>query len=336
MINHHRRRTVGLLSAILLMTLVLGCSDQGGLDVLAPDRTADQLTHGSEPELDPTAADKSAGIPTEGTVVEGVSVPGVALGDTRLDVYASWGMPYSCTGPDAYGYSRCQFGSPYIGWAWVYFQAPEGREDTENPDDVATRIMWGEGFPGWFTTEGINTTIAEYDVDQLISAYPDAVLTYYQYSWYPDYLFSLTEYTRGFRVERPWNFYGGNASIFMSIFAPTDGPPDPPDPPDLIRVTDVTLTAEKVRGKRNIVGSIQLETSTGHSGEGAAVSAYWALPDGSNIELQGTAGGDGSLSFTLTNAAKKGTHYLFVTDVALEGFVYDRYGSVTYGSLDGR
>ena len=40
-------------------------------------------------------------------------------------------------------------------------------------------------------------------------------------------------------------------------------------------------------------------------------------------------------SFTLTNVAKKGTHYLFVTDVALEGFVYDRYGSVTYGSLDG-
>ena len=42
------------------------------------------------------------------------------------------------TGPDAYGYSRCQFGSPYIGWAWVFFQAPEGSEDTENPDDVVT------------------------------------------------------------------------------------------------------------------------------------------------------------------------------------------------------
>jgi hypothetical protein len=35
--------------------------------------------------------------PAEGTVVEGVSVPGIALGDTRAQVEAAYGQPKSCT-----------------------------------------------------------------------------------------------------------------------------------------------------------------------------------------------------------------------------------------------
>jgi hypothetical protein len=315
---------------------VFGCSGDGHRSTVGPDSDVivGHPTQNSKQILNLAATHAESSIPTEGTVIEGVSVPGVALGDTRLDVYASWGLPYSRTSYHVTGYSKYQFGSPFIGWAWVTFKAPEGSEQTENPDDIVTNVQWGEGFPDWVTTEGINTYIAEYEIEAVLAAYPDADVTYYQYSWYPDYVFSVTDYMRGIRVERPWNIYGGNASIFMSIFEPGP-PPDPPDPPDRIRVTDVTLTGYKVKGKENIVGTIQLETSTGDSAEGATISAYWSLPNGSKVQKQGTADSNGQITFTLTNVTKKGTHYLFVTDVVLEGFMYDKYNSDTYGSLTG-
>ena len=326
------RVTAFLLSALAVVALVGGCSHDSPTESSQPGQDPVLYTDTDADRDRPATATSESGPPAEGTVIEGVSVPGVALGDTRLDVYGSWGLPYSSSTLSAPGYSKCQYGSPYIGWAWVYFKAPEGSSESETIDDTVIRVQWGEGFSGWTTTEGINTDVARHEIEAVLAAYPDADVTYYQYSWYPDYVHSLTDYTRGIRVERPWNIYGGDMSVFMSIFEPGP-PPEPPDPPDRILVTDVSLTASKEKGKKTIVGTIHLETSTGDSAEGASVSAYWSLPNGDQVQEQGTADADGQVTFTLTNVAKKGTHYLFVTDVVLGEFMYDKYNSDTYGSL---
>jgi hypothetical protein len=78
--------------------------------------------------------------PAEGTAYEGVSVPGVALGDTRAQVQAAYGNPYSCTS----GYhvdddATCSYsleGFDHLGRVWINFRGPVGGLPNASPNDV--------------------------------------------------------------------------------------------------------------------------------------------------------------------------------------------------------
>ena len=112
-----------------------------------------------------------AAAPLQGTVVEGVSVPGIALGDTRAQVQTAYGEPNSCqsgsVGGDA---SYCQYPVEGGGQVGVHFRGPDGSGPSNSPDDVATGIRWFEQVSGWTTTAGVNTTLAKQDPEAVVAA----------------------------------------------------------------------------------------------------------------------------------------------------------------------
>jgi hypothetical protein len=55
-----------------------------------------------------------AGPPTEGVVVEGVSVPAVALGFTRDEVEAAYGEPSYCQSITAGDFAFCTYNVPFL------------------------------------------------------------------------------------------------------------------------------------------------------------------------------------------------------------------------------
>jgi hypothetical protein len=115
----------------------------------------------------------SADAPAQGTVVEGVSVPGIALGDTRAQVEAAYGPPYYCS-----GVSLCQFYVEGGGAVLMMYHSPDGGYATGSPDDFVYYIRWYQAVSGWVTTAGVNTALAYNDVDAVLAAYPNATITY--------------------------------------------------------------------------------------------------------------------------------------------------------------
>ena len=100
--------------------------------------------------------------PADGTVVEGVSVPGVALGDTRAQVQAAYGDPFSCTsGYNVDDDATCRY--PVEGFAdhlvsiWINFRGPDGGLPSASPDDVVSSVSWQDSISGWVTEPGAQT-----------------------------------------------------------------------------------------------------------------------------------------------------------------------------------
>ncbi|MHA2279154.1 MAG: hypothetical protein ACXAC2_25525 [Candidatus Kariarchaeaceae archaeon] len=90
-------------------------------------------------------------VPTTGVVQEGVSVPGVSLGDTRAEVVASWGEPRSCQYPDS---TYCKY-EPPEGIVTVNYKAVDGGQAYGADTDVVSSVGWYR-FTDWLTTAGIN------------------------------------------------------------------------------------------------------------------------------------------------------------------------------------
>ena len=101
--------------------------------------------------------------PSEGVVVEGESVPGIAVGDTRAQVVASNGEPRYCqSGAVAGDHSYCTYdvdGAPGSGHVWIRYRGPDGGNANNSPDDIVLTIDWYEAVSGWTTTAGVNTTL---------------------------------------------------------------------------------------------------------------------------------------------------------------------------------
>ena len=79
-----------------------------------------------------------AAAPAGGTVVEGVSVPGVALGDSRAQVQAAYGDPFSCTsGYNVDDDATCRYpveGFPdHLVSIWIKFRGPDGGLPSASP-----------------------------------------------------------------------------------------------------------------------------------------------------------------------------------------------------------
>jgi len=260
--------------------------------------------------------------PAEGTVVEGVSVPGIALGSTRAQVV------------EAYGDETlwCQ-GSGFCAWAVsgggqvdVHFRAPDGGEATNSPDDIVSSVSWFEAVSGWVTTAGVNTTLADENPEAAAAAYPDARVTYTQWGG----IYNIIDYEQGIAIYRPWILYSsGEVHVRMQIFYPREAPPLPEK---ITYVYDIDLLANKVKGKRQIRAWVGVRNQAHFAASEATVFARWTFPDGSTRAAESVTFGSGNAYFEI-NDAPRGTYTLTVEDVVLEDHRFDSENSVLSESV---
>ena len=271
-----------------------------------------------------TAVPVLAAAPTEGTVIEGVSVPGIALGFTRAQVEATYGEPDSCQGGDA---SYCQFPVDGGGQVGVHYRGSDGSGSSNSPDDVVLAIRWHEQVSGWTTTAGINTTMAAQDPAAVIAAYPNAEVTYNQFGG----IYSVVDHEGGVEVIWAPDFYSGTTRVNMAIFYPR---PTPPPQEKTTRIVDIDLTAKKLKGQRQINAQVQVQDERGYGAPGATVIASWVFPDGSTIAVQATTrGSSGSFAYFTMNVPSRGTYTLRIEDILLDGYRFDAENSLLSGSI---
>ena len=277
-----------------------------------------------------------ADAPATGTVVEGVSVPGVALGDTRAQVQTAYGDPYTCQSGSVPGdKAKCSYpveGLGHIGQVWIHYRGPDGGLPSASPDDVAYYISWWDSVSGWTTEEGgVNTTWARsvrQDPEAVLAVYPDAVITYGLFGA----MTKARDYGLGITIEWIYHFYSGFLGARMAISAPSE-PPEPPPPPDPVtRVTSISTWANKTKGKRTVWAYVWVDDEYWQDAVGATVIVDWTYPDGSTQRLQADTSSSGMASFEMHNV-KTGTHTLEVVDVTYLEHPFDRERSMLTSSI---
>ena len=272
-----------------------------------------------------TAIPALAHAPAEGPVVEGVSVPGIALGETRAQVDDAYGHPASCTYSTG---ATCSYNAEGGGQVNVNFRAPDGSPAQNLPDDVVTLIGWEPGVTGWVTTAGIDITIAREDPQAVIDAYPNADVTY----WYDGTFVSrVIDWELGILVDRYWEFYCGCAVATMAIFYPQEPPPPPPDP--LTRVTGVSMYDNKIKGERTVWAYVWVDDEYWADVVGATVIVDWTDPKGNTERLQAITTEDAGVARFEMNNVKSGTHSIEVVDVVYLEHPFDRENSVLTASI---
>jgi len=266
-------------------------------------------------------------VPAEGTVVEGVSVPGIALGNTRAQVEAANGQPDYCTDMSYYDGRRgldgiCQYDVVGINnggdQVTVHYFAPDGSPAQASPDDVVTSIYWYQVVSGWVTTAGVNTTLALNDPQAVIDAYPNAEVTYQG-----DYVYSIRDPELGISIVRYWNVYGAFTTVQMAIFKPYT-PTPPPPPPAMIRVDDIKMTGNR----RSVTARVLVVDDQDQLVEGALVEATWTYPNGDHLKVSAETAGDGWATFRI-NKARRGNYWFSIDNVSLDGYEYDYIHSIT-------
>jgi hypothetical protein len=270
-----------------------------------------------------------ADAPPQGTVVEGVSVPGVGLGDTRAEVQAAYGDPNTCQSGSVGGdQSYCSYPVEGGGNVWILYRGPDGGGPSASPDDVAVHISWTDQVSGWVTTAGVNTTWARAvreDPQAVQDVYPDAVITYNMFGA----MIQAVDYGQGIRITWNYHFYSGFLGVSMAISYPGE-PPPPPDP--VTRVTSISMWANKIKGKRTVWAYVWVDDEYWEDVVGATVIVDWTYPNGSTRRLQAVTSDSGVASFKVRNA-KTGTHSLEVVDVVYLEHPLDRDRSVLTASI---
>ena len=276
--------------------------------------------------------------PADGTVVEGVSVPGVALGDTRAQVQAAYGDPFSCTsGYNVDDDATCKY--PVEGFAdhlvhiYIRFRGPNGGLPNASPDDVVFSVTWNDSVPGW-TTEagGVNTEWANsvrQDPEAVLDVYPNAEITYGLFGA----MTRATDYELGVTIEWVYHFYSGFLGVRMTISAPSEPPPPPPPPEEVTRVTNINLYANKIKGKRTVTASVWVDDEYWNNAVGATVVVDWTHPDGNTQRLQANTNSSGLVTFEMRNV-RSGTHTLDVVDVVYGEHRFDKDLSTLTASID--
>lgn len=258
-----------------------------------------------------------ADAPAEGTVVEGVSVPGVALGDTRAQVEAAYGSPYYCS-----GVSLCQFYVAGGGTVLVMYHGPDSGYATGSPDDFVYYIRWYQLVSGWVTTAGVNTTLAFNDMEAVLTAYPNATISC------PTLLdTSIDDPALGIYINYHNSYPSGERSVWMAISFPDPNAPPPEE--YSVRVTAIDLYADK----RNVYARVHLQDNRYRYTSGASVAATWTLPDGSQLPVNGTTNSMGYAYFEF-DKAHRGTYMFTVDDVVFEDFPFDTQNSILSASID--
>lgn len=270
-----------------------------------------------------------AAAPSEGTVYEGASVPGIELGFSRTEVEASYGQPERCQaislpGDNAY----CAFRASNGALVSVWYRGVDGGFAHNSPDDVVTEIRWGETLSGWTTTAGINTAVAKTDPDAVIAAYPDAEVT-----GTPGVDGTLVDWLLGIQVRWTYDGYTGAIHVGMRIFEPLASLPTF----EQTHVQDLEMAGYKDRGVRRIYAWAQVLDEHRQAATYAAVYAEWILPDGSTQPAyEDFVGLDGTARFELignNGKSQRGTYTLRIIDVQLAGHTFDAAGSVLEASV---
>jgi hypothetical protein len=257
--------------------------------------------------------------PGIGTVYEGDSVPGIALGDTRAQVDVANGPSLGCSDvnePD--GLDRCRFDVEGGGWVGVYYQGSNGGNANGSPNDVVTKIEWG-AVDGWVTSAGISTALALSDKQAVVDAYPNADLFYDSLGR----LSLLRDPELGIQVR--WNHAYIFYDVYMSIFDPYT----PPTPPDYIHVAEIELFSNK---RHTVTARVLVLDEQDQPVAGASVDATWIYPKVDGLQMSGTTGSNGYVTFTI-DKARRGTFYFSIIDVSLDGYAFDRVHSTTFAAF---
>ena len=279
-----------------------------------------------------------AAAPATGTVYEGLSVPGVALGNTRVQVNTAYGAPRSCTtGYEVDDDAICTYpveGLGHLGRIWINFRGPDGGLPSASPDDVVYSITWNDSVPGWTTEAGnVNTEWARsvrQDPEAVLAVYPNAVITYGLFGA----MTRATDYELGITIEWVYHFYSGFLGVRMGISAPSEPPPPPPPREPVTRVTNISMYANKIKGKRTVWASVWVDDEYWDDAVGATVIVDWTYPNGSTERLEAVTSEDaGMVSFEMHNV-KSGTHTLEVVDVIYLEHPLDRERSTLTASIE--
>jgi len=278
-----------------------------------------------------------AAAPATGTVYEGVSVPGVALGDTRAQVQAAYGDPYSCTsGYNVDDDASCSYpveGFDHLGRIRINFRGPDGGLPSASPDDVVYSVTWSDSISGWVTNEGgVNTEWARsvrQDPEAVLAVYPNAEISYGLFG----VMTQARDYELGITIEWVYHFYSGFLGVRMTIMAPSEPPPPPSPPEPVTRVTNISLYANKIKGKRTVWASVWVDDEYWNNAVGATVIVDWTHPDGRAERLEAVTDESGLARFEMRNV-RSGTHSLDVVDVVYGEHRFDRELSTLSSSIE--
>jgi hypothetical protein len=264
-----------------------------------------------------------ADAPGLGTVVEGESVPGIALGYTRAQVEGSYGPPGSCvSNNDPASKEVCSFDVDGGGYVSVFYQAADGGIANGSPEDLVYNIRWGGEDVEWETTAGITTRLAKYDKQAAVDAYPNADLYYDSVGR----LWRLHDPESGIQVT--WNHAYIFYSVSMSIFEPYT----PPPPPDLIRVADIEMSYDR----RSVTARVLILDEQDQPVEGAHVYSWWVYPknrnSNTNMYMDTSTTSDGYATFKIDKAVR-GDYRITIDNVTKDGYDWDYSGSVRVGEI---
>lgn len=268
-----------------------------------------------------------ADAPAVGTAYEGVSVPGLELGFTRVQVEAAYGQPGSCQSVTSGDFASCSFPVSGGGQVNVRYQGADGGEAANSPDDVVYNIRWYEQVSGWTTTAGVNTALAKSDPEAVIAAYPEAQVTYNIFGS----IYRVVDSQQGIEIIWSPDFYSGTVHVSMAIFAPR---PPAPQPVQQTHVESIDLTAAKSKGQREIRALVRVQDEQQLAAAGATVFITWTFPDGSLQSIQAVTSSSGYAQFVLSGRLDRGTYRITVEDVALVDHIFDRSSSVLSASID--
>jgi hypothetical protein len=160
-------------------------------------------------------APASAAPPATGTVIEGHSVPGVALGDTRRQVEQAWGEATFCqSGSKSGDRALCTWQRP-DGSVDLSFRGHGGGNPSGGPKDVVAGADW-TGLPGWRTTAGITAPDALADPESVPPAYPAAVV----YRYGDGHVREVIDAALGIEVVWTPILYTPDFTVTIEIFQP--------------------------------------------------------------------------------------------------------------------
>ncbi|HSM70583.1 MAG TPA: Ig-like domain-containing protein [Anaerolineales bacterium] len=252
-----------------------------------------------------------ADAPGTGTVFEGVSVPGVALGDTRAQVEAAWGAPVYCQNVSGFDQGSCEFAAEGGGQIFVRYSGPDGGGATASPEDKAIRITWHQAVSGWVTTAGINTTLAYNDPDAVQAAYPNAVI--YQQSLFD---WGYEDRALGIRIHYHTAYLTGVTRVSMAITIPDNSPPPEPD---YMHVSSIDFTDAK---RRHIIGTVHVQNEQNEAVPDALVYVTWTFPDGNQLSVNARTDSSGLVEFNIYDV-HRGIYTLTIDDVLVYNYEFD-------------
>ncbi len=261
----------------------------------------------------------AAQAPAQGVVYEGVSAPGVVLGQTRVGVTASYGAPNYCQSVEVSGdMASCAYPVDGGGQVSIRYRGADGGNASASDGDVAHSIQWYSGVQ-WVTSQGVDAQLALDFPQAAIAAYPDAQVTNHALT---GEVYRISDAAQGIDIVRAFDVYSGRTTVHMTIFPPIV------DAPVTLLVPEIALSAsgKGYRG-RVVSGAVQVQDTLGQAAAGASVSASWNFPDGTSREVQAITQADGAAHFSLDGGLRRGLYTLEVSSIELEGAVLDAEAS---------